>query len=202
MRTAQAPCVSSCSQRKAGLGAGTGRAPQGATDASPPPERAPPPSPPLPGRSLHPELLLLLRAARPQETRGGSPHLSRSSSRPGPLPPCSVQPPTSHPPQPLSVWVTDAATYVFHRVSVLLLVEEFVERSHVGLLKTGLRKKRSLKRSLRSLGPNLKDLELGRDKLSSGPQEAGLSPQQRGAQAPPAAEACRTPQEGLHSSCA
>lgn len=159
---------------------------------------APPPSPPLPGRSLHPELLLL----GPGDSGEVPPTSPGARSRPGSLPPCSVQPPTSHPPQPLSVWVTDAATYVFHRVSVLLLVEEFVERSHVGLLKTGLRKKRSLKRSLRSLGPNPKDLELGRDKLSSGPQEAGLSPQQPGAQATPAAEACRTPQEGLHSSCA
>lgn len=209
-RTAWAPYVS-CSQRRGGSERRGRQSPSRNHRGWAPPQPAPP------GKvSLHPELRLLQRAARPQVTRGGSPSpfpeleappapSQLPTSRFGPSrPPRSAQPPTSHPPPPLGVCVTDAETYVFHRVSVLLLIEEFVERSHVGLLKTGLKQKRSLKRSLRSLGPNLKDLECGRNKPQLGAENkrpASLSSSAECRHAP-AAETCRTPQEGLHSSCA
>ena len=173
-RTAWAPYVS-CSQRRGGSERRCRQSPSRNHRGWAPPEPAPP------GKvSPHSELLLLLRAAGPQVTHGGSPSpfpeleatpapSQPPTSRFGPSwPPRSAQPPTSHPPLPLGVCVTDTETYVLHRISVLLLIEEFVERSHVGLLKTGLKQNRSLKRSLRSLGPNLKDLECGRNKPQLG----------------------------------
>ena len=91
MRTAQAPCVSSCSQRRGGSERGCRQSPSGNHGGRAPP-RACPSLEGLP----HPELLLLLRADRPQVTQGGSP---------SPLPELEAAPAPSH----LWVWPRGAS---------------------------------------------------------------------------------------------